>query len=487
MEIGGTKRSLLSSLVYSLGFTIQRAIGLILLPVYTSVLSPAEYGDIGLLMAVYTGTGVIFGLGMETVIVREYFQLADDPARRQRFVDSVWRFLIVFPTAMALVFTGVAWLLFGDSGELGVTEVGLTMAAGVVSIAATTLPMSILRARQDLTGYLWMTGVLAVAITGFTLLFVVGFSWGVKGWFLAMLAGNALLLGTALWLVPWHPNRSVDWRLVWGAVAFSLPLLPHFFSHWALQLADRGVIAGMVSRTDLGIYTLAANLASVLMMLVIALNQGFTPLYARAGAEQGLVRQLRETVALQIALVVSLTLGVATLGPPLIEVLTPAAFHEAAPLIPWLAVAYGLMGLYFIPMNGATLGAGRRGWAWLMTLVSAGLNILLLYLLVPEYGIEAAAWSSAAGYLALLVLISLWAHSGANPVTYDWKRIAPTVALGAVVYWCSTVPSVADPAADLVVQTGFVAIFVVGLAALLFRAQTAGVLNRVLGRTPAQT
>ena len=479
--VGGNKRSLLSSAVYSLGFTVQRAIGLLLLPVYTSVLSPSEYGTLGLLMSAYVGMGMLFSLALDTIIVRNYFQLASDPDERQRFVDAVWRFLVLFPVGAALVVALVAWPFLGHARYVEPVDVGLTLLAAAVNAAATSIPLAILRARQDLRGYLWMTGVLAVGTTGLTLLFVVALDQGVRGWFLATLLGNIALLVTAFVVVPWNRRGRMDWRIVWAAVAFSLPLLPHSVSHWALQLADRVVIAGIVTRSDLGIYTLAANLSSVLMMLVMALNQGFAPLYAQAGAQSGLEHKLRDTVVLQIALVVALTLGLSLLGPPLVEVMASDAFHDSAALVPWLALGYGFLGVYFVPMNGATLGAGRRQLAWVATAISAATNIALLLIFVPKFGLQAAAISSAVAYFVLLLLLSFWAHAGANPVTYDWPRIVPTVALAAGIYALSSV--VAEPSntvVALLVQGTFFLAFVGLAGGWLFRARLVSRARRLL-------
>ena len=83
-------------------------------------------------------------------------------------------------------------------------------------------------------------------------------------------------------------------------------------------------------------------------------------------------------------------------------------------------MGYGFLGLYSIPMNGATLMAGRGRFAWVATVGSAGLNIALLFVFVPNYGIKAAAIASAVGYLVLLVTISIYAHARPNPIRYRW-------------------------------------------------------------------
>lgn len=477
-EAPGTKRSLLSAAVYSLGFTVQRAIGLLMLPVYTAVLSPDEYGALGLLVAAYLGVGILLAVGLDTAIVRNYFQLADRPDEQQAFLDSIWRFLLLFPAAASVVLTVGAWPFLGANGSITGVEVALMLFSAALNVAATTLPLAVLRARQDLRGYLWMSAVLAACTTGLTVVFVVALDQGIRGWFLATLLSNLALLAVALRVVPWNWKGKLEWPVVSAAVLFSLPLVPHFVSHWALQLADRGVIAGMVSGAELGIYTLAANLASVVMMLVMALNQAFSPTYARAGAQPGLEQELREVVVLQISAVVALTLGAALLGPSVIELVTGPEYHEASGLVPWLVIGYGFLGIYFVPMNGATLGAGRRTYAWVATVFSAAINIGLLYAFVPKHGVHAAAVASAVGYLVLLVSLGTWAHSGENVVRYDWRRIGPIILLAGIVFALAGWSTPSTPLAEFGAHLAWFVVFAASVAALTLRKQFSQRLRR---------
>lgn len=478
---GGVSRSLLSSVVYAFGFGVQRAINVLLLPVYTSVISPSEFGALGVLLSAYVAVGVLFAVGLDASIVRNYFQLASEPERRQEFLDSVWRFLVVYPLTASLALAAVAWPFVGSAQYGGQLEVLLMMLSAALNAAATVLPLSVLRARQDLRGYLWITLVTAVVTPALTVIFVAFLDQGVRGWFLAALIANVATFATAVVVVPWHPRARINWRVVRLALLFSLPLVPHFFSHWALQLADRWVIAGMVSPAELGAYTIAGILATPMMMLMIALNQGFSPTYAGAGAGRHSATELSNVVALQLTVVVGLTLAGAMLGPPLVEILTTSDYHGAAPLVPWIVLGYGFLGVYFVPMNGATLGAGRSTFAWVATALSAATNIALLFLLVPRYGVYWTAVASAIGYLVLLVLTAIWAHARPNPVSYDWLRIGQAVAAGLLAYLGATLSSPDSPALAVIVQTGWLLAFCGAVAALGFRSQLAARFRSVAG------
>lgn len=441
--------------MYAFGYGLQRALGFLMLPLYTRAMGPDEYGVLGVLLAVAAATMMILPLGLDIAILRRYFQFADDPPLQERFVASTWRFLIWFPIGAAVLISAGAWpLITAKSDRVAGLDVLLMMLGAALWVAGTTVPFAVLRAEQMLRKYLVITGVSAGSTVLLTGLFVVAFDWGVRGWLAATVVTNILILIAAVVIVPWRPGVKYDGSLVASALRFSLPLLPQSTSSWALQMADRAVMAGMITAASLGVYTLAANIATPVLMLQISLNQGLMPTYAKAGAGKLDDAELRQTVVLQVALTALITLGGCLLAPPVVELVTPTEYHDASSLVSWLILGYGLFGLYFIPMNGATLGAGRGKFAWVATTGAVMVNVLLLILLVPSHGTRAAAIASAVAYFALLVGNGWYAHSGTNPVRYTWSRILPGLAIASAIYVVAQMVRPDDALAEIVFNCG---------------------------------
>lgn len=447
------ERPLSSATAYALGYGVQRIVGFVMLPIYTRVISPAEYGVLSVLVSVATGAGVIFAAGLDLAIYRTYFELEDDPERQDHFIHSIWRFLVIFPTISAFALAALAWVVIGDHQYFTEFDVLLALLGSAMNIAATTLPLAVLRAKQALRPYLIVTAVTTAVAPLCGVIFVVVLGTGLRGFLLAGLIANVATLIAAGVVMPWRRHITFQRKLVSKALKFSVPLVPHFFSHWALQVADRLVIAGLVSATSLGLYGLGSNVAAPFMMAVLSLNAGFMPTYAKAGTKGGLGAALREAVVLQIALVVTITLGGMLLGSSVVEIMAPPSYHGAGSLVAWIVLGYGFLGLYYIPMNGATLGAGRSRYAWTATLASACVNISLLFFFVPTYGVHFAAVASALGYLVLLILIAIYAHARPNPVSYEWGRIVPLFLAAGLIYAAAMATTPGDPIAALLLRT----------------------------------
>lgn len=422
-----------SAAVYALGAALPRAIGLLTLPIYTRVVRPEQYGTFALLVAISSAVAIVSALGLDVAIFRLFFQLGSDRERQEQFVNSVWSVLLVVPVAATTLVGLAIWPLLGHA-RFGGLDLLLALVGAGLSVAATTVPMAVLRAKQRLRAFLTVSTVATLASTGLSLIFVAGFRWGVRGWLLGIIIANALTLVTSLAVVPYCVPRPLDWPLVRRSLGFGAPLVPHSVAHWALQAADRTVIAGMVSQAALGVYSLASNLGLPVLMLVQSINYGFMPTYARAGAGDIDSRDLEEVVVLQATIVAMICAACALLAPPFVELVAPSSYGHAGPLIPWIALGYAFLGLYFIPMNGISLGGGRTKFAAVTSLSAAATNIGLLYLLVPRGGIHAAAIAAALAYGVLLVAVLIYAWRPENPVRYRWLALGTMFTVVGAVY-----------------------------------------------------
>jgi len=429
-----SRDSLRSAAVYAFGAALQRVLLFALLPVVTRVMSPASYGELSLLLAISQAAAIILAFGLDLSIFRTFFALSDQPDRQRAFLDSTWRFLVVVPAATAVAVGVLEWIAVGDIGILHAPDIMLALVAAAMFVAGTTVPLSLFRAEQRLRDYLLLIGASSLVLPSLILILVVAIDGGVRGWLIATVVANLTTLLVATLLVPWRRSSRFNWGHVKPGLSLGVLLVPHYLSHWALNVADRIVLAGIVSASALGIYSLAANLALPVLVLVQSLNQGFIPTYAKAGTQEGHRTDLEDVVVIQITLVLAICLGGAAIGPALVDVIAPSSYDAAAGLVGWLMLGYCFLGLYYVPMNGATLGAGRGRFAWVATVTSSAVNIGLLYIAVPSGGLEAAAIASAVGYGLLLLLIAIYARGRGNPVTYRWRSIVPVTAICAAIY-----------------------------------------------------
>jgi O-antigen/teichoic acid export membrane protein len=470
----GAGRSLLSGATFALANAAQRTLTFILLPLYTAVLSPAEYGRLGLLLTVQSGASVAFAAGMEIAILRGFFLRESDVVAQRRFVLSTWKFIFILTPILALGASVAVVALTSPSSVFRPNEAVLAIWAAAVFVSATVVPFTVLRAEQRLHDYVVVTATTGITTAALTVLAVVVLRLGVGGWFIATLLANVVTLVVVIHLTPWRRVNGFDTQGVREAIALAVPLIPHAGSQWSLQLADRILLATLVSASRLGVYTLGAILALPALVIVQSLNYGFLPVYGRSPSRANASAALRSTITLQVLLVLLTCCGLSIIGGPLVSFISPA-YAGAADLIPWLVLGSAFLGFYYIPMNTITLVVGRTTFIWVMTITAAAINLGAIAIFVPQNGIMAAAVASALGYGALLVLVSGYAIVIGVRLDINWSRILSMIAVTAVIFAISEgLPSNASAIA-LLTRTGLLLTLPITLTAAGGYSITSGI------------
>lgn len=451
----GRSSLLRSGAAYTVASAAPRAVGFLLLPLFTKVLSPADYGQLSVALSVNAVASIVFALGFDVAVFRGLFQLAHDPDARSRFMHSTWTFLMVAPMFMAIFCAAIGAPLLGSSKVLSAGRLALSLIAAALYVGSTIVPLTVLRAENRVREYMLLTAIVTLTTTCLTVSFVVWLHTGVTGWLSAIMIANAAGFVAATQIIPYRRPRGFDVGAVRGTLRLSLPVVPHFAALWALQLADRVLVASLLSLGAAGVYSLASNLALPMYMIVIGFGQAFMPDYAKAGQAGHKQDGLQRTMALQTAVVAALCTACALLGPAAVHVLD-GRYSSAAALVPWLVLGYGFLGLYAMPMNGLTLTHGRTKGLAIVSGLGAATNIGLIVGLAPAYGVEAVAIASAVGYGVLLACVLLFARYRRATLQYPWQTITAVLIVGAIGYAGGALSSGDASAMDVLVRVAWV-------------------------------
>lgn len=457
--------------VYAAVGLVQRSLSLLLLPFYARVLPPDQYGQIALIVASSAILSAVLGFGLETAVLRTAIRLEGQPDERDRFINTLGFFAVVTPTVGSVVAGGIGAGLLGASLPVPVDALLIGFLATGLQTSVTVFVGALLRSEERLRDYAIVTGAYAVTNLAVTVVLVIGLRLGPIGWLAGNLAGSILSLAIGLALLRHRWSRVFDPGELRAALLFGIPLLPHTISHWILGVSDRIVLGAFISAAGVGVYNLAYQLAAAAALIVVAVHQGVMPVYAEAGTQTLVRRDLGRVATFQLYLTVLIGLAVALVGPPLIAILFPPSYAAAGVLIPWIAVGYAFYGLYLIPMDSLSVMIGRTRWLWVPTAIAAAVNLGLNLALVPRYGATAAAIDTALAYGALLIGVVLLRQLGSGPrVPYAVGRMATGVGValvvGAVATWA--VPATND-IASLVARSLFVLFAGLVLFAIEFR------------------
>jgi O-antigen/teichoic acid export membrane protein len=428
MRLGQELRRLARhSVVYGLGGLVSRILAVVLLPLYTSYLRPGSYGRVEILTSASAVAVIVLRMGVSTAFFRFYFD-HKDAARRLVVVRTSFWFTMTMATAglvLSLVFaTPLSHVLqLGNHAELvRAAAIGFWAQMNYEQLT------SLFRVEERSVAFA-IASVANVLITiSATVVLIVGFHKGALG----LLVGN--FVGTlCVYLVLLAYRREqlglqFDRELFRGMQKFGLPLVPSALALWAINFIDRMFVAVYKNQTEVGVYSAAIKIASVITFVMFAFRTAW-PAFAYSIEDDGDARRTYSFVLTYLLVVASwLALALGALAPWITHAMVSHRYYRAQEAIALLAFAGAVYAGYTVLAIGS--GRARRTQLnWVVTGAGAALNIGLNFWLVPRYGMVGAAIATAAAYVALFIGMTLYAQR-VYPVAYQWRRVVTAVGAG---------------------------------------------------------
>ncbi|HEX3051812.1 MAG TPA: oligosaccharide flippase family protein, partial [Aggregatilineaceae bacterium] len=272
---------------YAISDMLKQAVNFLLLPLYTAYLSEADYGILSIALAASAVLEVVYGLAMRGAVGRLYFDQRDE-----RHIGSFIGTLATFLTGYGITLT-ILLLLIGPVvwPLLGLAEVDFSpfIVLVLLIVPLNNLGLSVILplyyVRGQAVRYAAYSLLGFVLVTAGTILFVVGLGQGAAGALWGRLLAAVVLLPPTIWILARNSQSVLYWEQLRPALWFSLPLVPHLISTWALNFSDRLILANYVSLDRVGVYAVGYQFGLVISVLIAAINNAWTPWYFRAHAE----------------------------------------------------------------------------------------------------------------------------------------------------------------------------------------------------------
>jgi O-antigen/teichoic acid export membrane protein len=290
-----------------------------------------------------------------------------------------------------------------------------------------------------------IASVANVLITiGATIALVVGGHKGAIGAVIGNFLGTLTVYVVLLAYRRYQLGLQFDRGLMRAMNRFGLPLVPSALALWAIALLSRLFINAYKGQAEVGIFSLAVRIASVIVFLMTAFQLAW-PAFAYSIRDDNAAKRTYAyvlTYLLFITCWMSLALG--ALAPWLVDLLAPNGhFSRSAEAVPILCFATAAYSGYSV----LAIGIGRMRQTqlnWVVSGAAALVNIALNILLIPPYGMMGAAVAALVAYLTLFV--GMWLRSRhVYPVHYQWRRIITlagvAVGLTAIAWALNSLPA----------------------------------------------
>lgn len=414
------------SVVYAVPSILGKMISFLLVPLYTRVLAPADYGILDLLLICGVFANLTVSLEISQGMARNY---ADRPDKetQARYASSALMFTILAYVLFLFLTCAAASLLSplvtGQQNMEYVFDLAMAFIAlnGIFTLSIQQLRWSLLSRQYAFAhmGMSLMTALLAIV-------FVYYMGLRLEGIFLSMLGGAATGLAIALFHLRGLLIWKIDWLAIRTMLSFSLPLVPSGLAVFSTLYIDRLMIRHYMTMTDLGLYAIAFKVAAIVTLLMAGFRIALTPLIYTHHKDERTPKHLAQIFRLFCGFSLSALLILSLFSPEILWLLTTPEYYPAAGLVFFLVTAVVLSEMYIF-MPGIDLER-KTTLILKINLVGAVVSLTLNALFIPLWGLTGAGIATVMGYAAVFTGYVIYSQKY-YPVPHEWRSIMSSVLL----------------------------------------------------------
>ncbi len=390
---------------YAFSYFFNAGISLLILPVLSHYLSKQDYGVIALYTAAQTLLLPFMSMGIQLSIGVDFFKKT--PETFADYFNTAFKTILSF----FLVFLVVALLMNGFiASRLHITALfAVMLPVYVLANLAADIYLTYLRNTEKPVVYVVFSVIRTAFEIGLAVLLVVRFSMGWAGRLYAAIIGSSCIL--IYLLVVFYKKGLLRWtgfdiKASKEVLLHSLPFVPERLSVFFLTAADRFFIERHATTEQVGLYNMAYNVASLVMMVIMSLSAVYVPMVYQALAAQN-NKKAYKTALVNIAVCLFFCLGM--------MVVIPIFFHFIIDhkFMPGISYAYYLTGcMFFWSVAQAfypfLMFYKRNKEIMVIALAGTAVSVLLNFLLTPHLQAWGAVISSAASYSTIAMLYILY-------------------------------------------------------------------------------
>ncbi len=417
------KKLLGDSFIYGLSGIITSFIGVFLIPLYTKVFDPADYGIISLLSSLQAIVTIFIIFGMDNSFAVWYY---DNPTQNgKRIAVSNWFFFsLSFGFIVALLLGTfsyyIASFLLGDNH---LYPLAILFSINIFLASTQKLLNSWFRVKRQPVHAVSFNLIISLIAIGLNVLFVLYRHYGISGiYYSAIITSLISLIASVFVLRKYISIRFIDGKELKRMIKFSLPLVPTALIFWVMGTATPYFINFLMnSKAEIGLYQIGYNGANLLGLGTFAFLQAFTAYALSISAEEN-ARKIYATILeyyVYIGMTGALLLGI--LAKFILHIFTNEKYISAYTVIGILAFNVIISGMIQVVTIANLLAKDNRPIAR-SALFSVIITIAGYFTLIPLFGKEGAAIAVLTGNLATTIYITIKAQK-LYFIPYKFKRI----------------------------------------------------------------
>ena len=390
---------------YLLANLATKALAFISIPVYTRLLTISDYGVVNVFMATVQIATILLTLNTEVAISRFYYD-TKDIGEFKKFVGTS----IILTGSVFILMSCVTILFLHQLSELSALSENLTLL--IIPVALYNIINSVF---QQIYNPMMQSRKIAIVSSiqvylAFGLSVVAMLILSTEKYYGYIYGNICAMLLLAVYLVnnirP-YVKFSLEWKYVKYILSYSLPNLPYALSGLIIAVFGRLIIGERNGFDDAGLYSFAANIGGLMLIIISVTHQAWNPYYFRYMNENDTLSIDKDyNLIWRLSLLGALFLSF--FGSDIGRFLGRPQYYSSLYLIPIFTLGYVFYQWAYVYMRNCGY-AKKMIWNAIVVVTSGVANVVLSALLIKRLGIIGVAISFTLSYLILLIF-SYWVN-----------------------------------------------------------------------------
>ena len=426
--------------IYGLSSIVGRLLNFLLVPLYTSIFVPEEYGVLSELMAVIAFAMVVLTYGFET----SFFHFTNKEKDTKQVLTTGFISLLV----SSILFASISWYNAENIASLFHLSSQPKLIHWIIWIITldvlSTLPFAKLRVDQKAWRFAFIRIVNVVVNIGFNLFFFLACPYlqkeglatnlldliympdlGIGYIFISNLLASATML---LLLTPeiLKINGSFSLRLWKKMAKYGFPLLVGGLAYVTNEMADRLLLEYLlpddIATAEVGIYSACYKISIFMTLFIQAFRYGAEPFFFAQAKEKDAKEQYATVMRYFIAFTGFIFLGINVFIDLIKHFIQNEAYHTGLTVVPILLLANLFLGVYYNLSVWYKVSEKTQYGAYI-SVFGAIITILFNIILIPTMSYVGSAWATLICY-ASMCIVSFLLSRRHYPIQYNWTRIS---------------------------------------------------------------
>jgi len=380
-------------IIYGTGSILFKLVPIIMIPIYTKIFSPSEYGILDLIISISLLISVLGLLQLESALARFYYDYSGKQSKKILISTVFWAILLC-SSVIALIFillsTSVSNLFF-NSGSYRNPIIAASISVILYNINA--LFSVIIRFEKKPTLFLVISTIQMVFTLAISYYSVVVLHVGIIGALLGQIAG--LISAILIYFFLYHNYFAFAWHksLLKDLLRYSLPIVPSIGMNWINNYLSRFILLFYTTTFEMGLLSTALKCVAVFALFERTFNMVWTPFLYKTLEKENHKEIIAYSYSSCMVILLPLTLIFILFASDVLRLLVDQIYWKSLEIVSFLGLAASLSILTNVVSIGPHI-IKRPYYITIVNSISVIINLLSLVILVPLTGILGAAISS---------------------------------------------------------------------------------------------